>query len=56
MGGGAPGGSVWGGGGGAAMWGGGGGVRFGRFGVLGGEGGHRLHLPQLALPLIIPSP
>ena len=34
----------------------GGRVQVGRFGVLGGEGGHRLPLPPLALPLTIPSP
>ena len=55
-GGGALGGSV----GGGSKWGNsgwwGGGVQVGRFGVLGGGGGHRLPLPPLALPLTIPSP
>ena len=54
-GGGAPGGSVRGGGGyrcgNLGWW-----VQVGRFGVLGGEGGHRLPLPPLALPLTVPSP
>ena len=31
-------------------------VQVGRFGVLGGGGGHRFPLPPLALPLTIPSP
>ena len=44
------------GGGGSGRVGWGGGVQVGRFGVLGGGGGHRLPLLSLALPLTIPSP
>ena len=47
-----------GGGPGAAIWGvgGGGGSRWSDLGCWRGEGGHRLPLPPLALPLTIPSP
>ena len=53
-GGGTPGGLVGGGGPGAAIWGGGGGgFQVEQFRVLGGEEGHKLPLPPLALPLTI---